>query len=155
MVSFTAVALFATSALAVPVVERQIEIPVGWTWSVTNWVASCSRASGCYYNFDIAVPAVEGLIGGVEAHCDGYETGSTFQSCRITGGANNGVAAKFLEREDPGNGEGPKQFAVSFLKASYEGSIAYNFTAFHDTVYTTVLPPQNLTLTPTQVFAIA
>ncbi|KAF2193759.1 hypothetical protein K469DRAFT_619047 [Zopfia rhizophila CBS 207.26] len=154
MVSASALLLFAASAIASPLVQRQTEIPEDWNWQVEGWHAGCAR-SGCSYNFNITVPTIEGEIGGVKAYCSGYENGAFFIPCQILEGVNNGVAAKLLPREDE-SGRGPQQFAVSFLKASYEGSPYYNFTAYHETIYNAfVAPLQNFTMTPTEVFGVA
>jgi hypothetical protein len=126
MVSFTALALLATSAMAGPV-ARQIAIPENWNWQVENWGAGCAR-SGCYYSFNITVPTIEGQIAGVKAYCNGYEHGydnsftipSPYETCELLGGVNNGVAARFSLREDDGQGLGPKDIEVSFLYAGYE-----------------------------------
>jgi hypothetical protein len=126
MVSFTTLALLATSAIAGPV-ARQIAIPENWNWQVENWEAGCSR-SGCYYYFNVTVPSIEGEILGVKAFCSGYEQGydnsftvpSTYAPCRLLEGVNNDVAARLSLRENDGNGFGPKEIAVSFLYAGYE-----------------------------------
>jgi hypothetical protein len=126
MVSFTTITLLATSALAGPV-ARQIAIPENWNWHVEGWEAGCSR-SGCYYNFNLTVPTVEGKILGVKAYCHGYEQGydnsftvpSTYTPCRLLEGVNNSVAAKLSLREHDGQGLGPKEIIVSFLFAGYE-----------------------------------
>jgi len=126
MVSITALALLASSAIAGPV-ARQIAIPENWNWQVEHWSAGCS-GKGCYYNFDVTVPSVPGEIAGVTAHCNGYEQGyedsftvpSAFAPCQLISGSNNGVAARFSQRENDGNGFGPKEIEVSFLYAGYE-----------------------------------
>jgi hypothetical protein len=126
MVSFTALALLATLAIAGPV-ARQIAIPENWNWQVENWEAGCSR-SGCYYYFNVTVPSIEGEILGVKAFCSGYEQGydnsftvpSTYAPCRLLEGVNNDVAARLSLRENDGNGFGPKEIDVSFLYAGYE-----------------------------------
>lgn len=126
MVSFTALALLATSAMAGPV-ARQIAIPENWDWQVENWEAGCGR-SGCYYNFNVTVPTIKGEIAGVKAYCHGYEQGydnsftvpSTYETCQLLEGVNNGVAARFSLRENDGQGFGPKEIEVSFLYAGYE-----------------------------------
>lgn len=119
MVSFKAIALLATSALAAPLSERQIDIPESWTWSIEGWEAGCIRT--CYYRFNVSIPSIEGQVLGAKAYCSGEESGNTFANCQILEGVNNGVAAKLLERPTDGSGFGPQQFAVSFEKASYEG----------------------------------
>jgi len=126
MISFTALAILATSAFASPV-ARQIAIPENWNWHVEGWEGGCSR-QGCYYNFNVTVPTVEGEIAGVKAYCNGYEQGydnsftipSVYAPCRLLDGVNNGVAAKLSLREHDGNGFGPKEIIVSFLYAGYE-----------------------------------
>jgi hypothetical protein len=126
MVSFTALALLATSAIAGPV-ARQIAIPENWDWQVENWEGGCAR-SGCYYYFNVSVPSVEGQILGAKAQCSGSEQGydsgftipSTFTSCRILEGVNNGIAARFGPRANDGNGGGPKEIEVSFELAGYQ-----------------------------------
>jgi hypothetical protein len=71
MVSFTtlfvAASTAASAALATPIMPRQMDIPANWTWHVTNWTAGCGRAN-CYYTFNVTVPSVEGVIGGVKAY---------------------------------------------------------------------------------------
>jgi hypothetical protein len=126
MVSFTTLALLATSAIAGPV-ARQIAIPENWNWQVENWEAGCSRR-GCYYLFNVTVPTIEGEIAGVKAYCNGHEQGydngftvpSTYTSCRLLEGSNNGVAARLSLRVSDGNGFGPKEIDVSFLYGGYE-----------------------------------
>ncbi|KAI9149069.1 hypothetical protein HJFPF1_11115 [Paramyrothecium foliicola] len=158
MVSFKTIALLATSAVAAPLNERQIDIPSDWTWSVEGWHAGCQRS--CSYNFNITIPTIEGEIAGIKAYCSGGETGGTFTSCQILEGVNNGVASKLLERPDD-SGIGPQQFAVSFEKASYEGSDctgspSYNFTAYNSTTYNAfVAPLMSFTMKPTEVVGIA
>ena len=118
MVSFTALALLATTAMAGPV-ARQIAIPEGWTWQVENWEAGCSR-QGCYYNFNITVPSVPEGPAGVKAYCHGYEQGydnsftipSTYAQCRTLAGGDNVAAARLSLREP---GLGPKEIDVSFV----------------------------------------
>ena len=117
MVSFTALALLASTAIAGPV-ARQIAIPEGWS-------AGCARA-GCYYDFNVTIPTVENGPAGVKAYCSGSEEGydssfsvpSTFRNCRLLEGVNNGVAARFNLREQssPGQGgsTGPSEIEVSF-----------------------------------------
>ncbi|KAG9190160.1 hypothetical protein G6011_08248 [Alternaria panax] len=162
MVSFAALALLATSAMAGPV-ARQVAIPENWNWQVENWEAGCSR-SGCYYNFNVIVPTIAGEIGGVKANCNGYEQGydnsftipSIYEGCQLLEGVNNGVAARFSLREKDGQGLGPKQIEVSFLYAGYEDRPAYNFSGTHEARYNQfIAPPLNFTVTPTKVFAIA
>ncbi|CAI9637823.1 unnamed protein product [Alternaria burnsii] len=162
MVSFTALALLATSAMAGPV-ARQIAIPENWDWQVENWEAGCGR-SGCYYNFNVTVPTIQGEIAGVKAYCHGYEQGydnsftvpSTYETCQLLEGVNNGVAARFSLRENDGQGFGPKEIEVSFLYAGYEDRPAYNFSGSHEARYNQFVAPQlNFTITPTKVFGIA
>ena len=162
MVSFATLALLATSALASPV-ARQIAIPENWNWHVENWSAGCAR-SGCYYNFNITVPTVEGEIAGVKAYCSGGEQGydnsftipSVYQNCRLLEGVNNGVAAKFSLRENDGQGFGPKDIIVSFLYSGYEDRPAYNFSGSHEAKYNQfVAPLMEFDITPTQVFGVA
>jgi hypothetical protein len=119
MVSFRTIALWATSALAAALSERQIDIPDDWTWSVENWHAGCQRT--CYYNFNVTIPSIEGQVLGAKAYCSGAESDDRFVHCQILEGANNPVAAKLLARPEGGNGGVPQQFAVSFQKSSYEG----------------------------------
>jgi hypothetical protein len=126
MVSFTALALLATSAVAGPV-ARQIAIPGNWTWQVENWEAGCGR-SGCYSFFNITIPPAEGGIEGAKAYCVAYEQGydnsftipSTYTPCSLAEGANNGVAARLSVRENDGQGYGPQKIEVSFLYAGNE-----------------------------------
>ncbi|KAH6839904.1 hypothetical protein B0T12DRAFT_364043 [Alternaria alternata] len=162
MVSFTALALLATSAMAGPV-ARQIAIPENWDWQVENWEAGCGR-SGCYYNFNVTIPTIKGEIAGVKAYCHGYEQGydnsftvpSTYETCQLLEGVNNGVAARFSLRENDGQGFGPKEIEVSFLYAGYEDRPAYNFSGSHEARYNQFVAPQlNFTITPTEVFGIA
>jgi len=127
MVSFTTLALFASSVIAGPVARQNPEpIYENWNWQVENWEAGCGR-QGCYYLFNVTVPEVKGKIAGVKAYCQGYEQGynnsftvpSTYTPCQILDGANNGVAARLSLREKDGSGTGPKNIQVSFLKAPY------------------------------------
>lgn len=124
MVSFTSLLALSAGALASPVLRpRQIAIPENWNWHVSKWEAGCTR-SGCYYNFDVAVPSVEGEILGVKAHCTGdengwYRKGNWYSGCQILEGANNGVAAKLSERESDVDGS-PKEILISFTLAGYE-----------------------------------
>jgi hypothetical protein len=123
MVSFTTLLAFSAGALASPVLQaRQIAIPENWTWHIDGWTGGCSR-SGCSYNFNVTVPRVEGEIAGVKAYCNGYENGwyrrgNTFDGCQILEGSNNGVAAKFSERESDVDGS-PKEIIVSFELGAY------------------------------------
>lgn len=125
MVSFTNFIALVSAAAAGPLVQRQIDIPEDWAWHVTGWHAGCAR-SGCNYNFNVTVPTIPNQVGGVKAYCSGYENGhvygepSTFTSCQILEGVNNGVAAKFGPRENPEEGLGPKKVYVSFTLAGYE-----------------------------------
>ena len=75
MVSFTTLALFASSVIAGPV-ARQNPDPIyeNWTWQVEGWQAGCGR-QGCYYLFNVTVPTVEGKVAGVKAYCQGREQG--------------------------------------------------------------------------------
>lgn len=128
MVNFATIGLFAASALAGPV-ARQVAIPENWNWHVENWSAGCSR-QGCYYNFNITIPSVEGEILGVKAYCNGYEQGydnsftvpSVYETCQLLEGVNNGVAAKLSPRANDGQGFGPKEIIVSFETGGYEGA---------------------------------
>jgi hypothetical protein len=124
MVSFTTLLAFSAGALASPVLQnRQIAIPDNWNWHVSGWEAGCTR-SGCYYNFNVTVPAVEGQIAGVKAYCRGnengwYRKGNWYEGCRILEGANNGVAAKLSERWSDVDSS-PKEILISFKLAGYE-----------------------------------
>jgi hypothetical protein len=126
MVSFAALALLATSAVAGPV-ARQIAIPENWNWQVEGWEAGCGR-HGCYYNFNVTVPSVEGSIEGVKAYCNGYEQGydnsftipSTYETCSLLEGANNSVAARLSVRQLDAPSSGPKNIEVSFLSVGDE-----------------------------------
>ncbi|KAH7401080.1 hypothetical protein DE146DRAFT_632111 [Phaeosphaeria sp. MPI-PUGE-AT-0046c] len=160
MVSITSLLVFSASALASPVLQRrQIAIPEGWNWQVSKWEAGCTR-SGCYYNFDVTVPSIEGEILGVKAHCIGYENGwyrkgNWYDGCDILEGANNGVAAKLSERESDIDGS-PKEILISFTLAGYEDRPTYNFTAKHETIYNAAVSPQKeFEVTPTEVWGIA
>ncbi|KAF2645899.1 hypothetical protein P280DRAFT_465637 [Massarina eburnea CBS 473.64] len=162
MVSFTTLALLATSAIAGPV-ARQIAIPENWNWQVENWEAGCSRR-GCFYYFNVTVPSIEGEILGVKALCSGSEQGydngftvpSTYAPCRLLEGVNNGVAARLSLRESNGTGFGPKEIDVSFLYAGYEDRPAYNFSGTHEAKYNQfVSPPLNFSVTATKVSGIA
>jgi len=126
MVSFTTLALFASSVIAGPVARQNPEpIYENWTWQVENWEAGCGR-QGCYYLFNVTVPSVEGKIAGVKAYCQGSEQGydnsftipSTYTACKILDGP-NGVAARLSLREKDGNGFGPKNIQISFQKQPY------------------------------------
>jgi hypothetical protein len=120
--SFALLALSA-GALASPVIqERQIAIPGNWNWHVSGWEAGCTR-SGCYYNFNVTVPRVEGKIAGVKAYCRGdengwYRKGNWYETCRLLEGTNNGVAAKLSERESDVDGS-PKEILISFEYGAY------------------------------------
>ncbi|EDU43578.1 hypothetical protein PtrSN002B_011204 [Pyrenophora tritici-repentis] len=164
MVSLITLALFASSAIAGPVARRQVPDPIypDWTWQVENWEAGCSR-SGCYYLFNVTVPSVEGKIAGVKAYCQGYEQGyensftkpSTYTDCRILEGVNNGVAARLSLREQDGNGFGPKNIQVSFLKAPYYDISGTNYTALHEAKYNQfVSPPLNFTMVPVTALVV-
>lgn len=127
MVSFTALALMASTAIAGPV-AHQAGIPKGWNWQVEGWSAGCAR-SGCYYNFNVTIPSVKNGPAGVKAYCSGSEQGydssfsvpSTFRNCQLLEGVNNGVSARFNLREQvrpgQGGGMGPKEIEVSFAYA--------------------------------------
>jgi len=160
MVSFTTLLALSTGALASPVLQdRQIAIPENWNWHVSGWSAGCSR-SGCSYNFNVTVPSVEGQILGVKAYCNGYENGwyrkgNWFDNCQILEGVNNGVAAKFSERESDVDGS-PKEIILSFTLAGYEDRPTYNFTGSHATIYNVAVAPlQEFDVTPTEVWGIA
>ena len=114
MVSFTTLLAFSAAALASPLRTRQIEIPEGWTWQVTNWSAGCARS--CYYDFNVTVPTIEGQIGGVKAYCSGGED-AWYRNCRILEGVNNGVSAKLSERNGSGS---PAEIQLSFELVGYE-----------------------------------
>ncbi|EAT78933.1 hypothetical protein HBH56_071890 [Parastagonospora nodorum] len=161
MVSFTTLALLATSAIAGPVV-RDIAIPKNWHWKVENCEAGCGRR-GCYYYFNVTVPSVENGPAGVKALCNVYEQGyensftvpSTYTDCRLLEGVNNGVAARPSLRTSDGNGS-PKEIEVSFLYAGYGDRPAYNFSGSHKVTYNQfVSPPLNFTITPKKVFGVA
>lgn len=160
MVSFTSILALSASALASPVLQnRQIPTPEGWNWQVSKWEAGCTR-SGCYYNFDVTVPSVEGEILGVKAHCFGdengwYRKGNWYKGCQILEGVNNGVAAKLSERESDTDGS-PDEILISFTLAGHEDRPTYNFTAKHETIYNAaVAPQQEFEVTPTEVFGNA
>ncbi|KAL5450231.1 hypothetical protein PMIN07_001233 [Paraphaeosphaeria minitans] len=162
MVSFTTLLAFSAGALASPFVQRQIAIPENWNWHVSGWGAGCAR-SGCYYDFNVTVPTIEGHIAGVKAYCSGYENGyyrkgNWYQNCRILEGVNNGVAAKLSERppENDTESTSPQQILISFEYAAYEDRPAYNFTGSHKTIYNQfVAPEQEFDVKPTSVFAVA
>ncbi|KAL1794045.1 hypothetical protein ACET3X_007466 [Alternaria dauci] len=162
MVSITALALLATSAIAGPV-ARHTAIPENWNWQVENWEAGCSR-SGCYYGFNVTIPTIEGKIAGVKASCVGYEHGydnsftipSTYEACELLEGVNNGVAARFSLRVKDGQGLGPREIDISFLWAGFEDRPAYNFSGTHEARYNQFVAPHlNFTVTPTKVFGVA
>jgi len=123
-VSFTVLLALSAGALATPVLQaRQMAIPGNWTWHVSGWSAGCAR-SGCYYDFNVTVPTVQGQIAGVKAYCSGYENGwyrkgNWYQGCRILEGVNNGVAAKFSERMNDTDSS-PDEILLSFELAAYE-----------------------------------
>lgn len=181
MVSFTTILALSAGALASPVLQaRQIAIPENWSWHVSGWEAGCAR-SGCYYNFNVTVPTVEGQIGGVKAYCNGYENGyyrkgNWYQNCQILDGVNNGVAAKLSERpaESDESSTSPQEILISFELGAYEDmcvdentesrrpqmlttdSPAYNFTGSHKTIYNQfVAPLQEFDVKPTEVSAVA
>lgn len=123
MVSFTTLLALSASALASPVLQaRQIAIPENWNWHVSGWEAGCSRG-GCYYNFNVTIPSVEGQILGAKAYCNGnengyYKKGNWYTNCQILEGANNGVAAKLGERG--GDRDIPLDIDISFTLDGYE-----------------------------------
>ncbi|KAJ4351181.1 uncharacterized protein N0V89_006520 [Didymosphaeria variabile] len=159
MVSFTALLALSASALATPVLQtRQMDIPANWTWHVSGWSAGCAR-SGCYYDFNVTVPTVEGQIAGVKAYCSGsenwYRLGNYYRNCQILEGVNNGVSAKFSERTSD-DGTPPQEIELSFELAGYEQRPAYNFTGSHETIYNQfVAPAQEFDVTPTEVTGVA
>ncbi|KAK7186064.1 hypothetical protein DPSP01_000672 [Paraphaeosphaeria sporulosa] len=162
MVSFTTLLALSAGALSSPVVQRQIAIPENWNWHVSGWEAGCAR-SGCYYNFNVTVPTVEGQIAGVKAYCNGYENGyyrkgNWYENCQILEGVNNGVAAKLSERPPESDTEStlPQEILISFVLAGYEDRPAYNFTGSHKTIYNQFAAPlQEFDVTPTTVFGVA
>ncbi|CAN9342464.1 unnamed protein product [Alternaria alternata] len=158
MVSFTTLLAFAAGAITAPTTQtEQPKIPSNWTWHVEGWSAGCAR-SGCYYDFNISVPSIEGEILGVKAYCSGYENGwyrkgNWYAPCRILEGVNNGVSAKFSERTSDTSGS-PDQILLSFEKAPYEplNTTGYNFTGSHEAIYNQfVAPEQEFDVTPTAV----
>jgi hypothetical protein len=165
MVTFTHLltASLASFALATPITPtldtRQTTIPSNWTWHVSGSEMGCTR-SGCYYHFNVTVPAIEGYVSGVKAYCTGnengwYRKGNWYEGCQILEGVNNGVAAKLSERESDVDGF-PKEIEISFVKAGYMERPAYNFTGSHATIYNAfVQPTQEFDVTPTAVFAVA
>ncbi|KAF1965926.1 hypothetical protein BU23DRAFT_560626 [Bimuria novae-zelandiae CBS 107.79] len=164
MVSFMTLLALSASALASPVLQtRQMEIPENWTWHVSGWSAGCARG-GCYYNFNVSVPTVEGQILGAKAYCSGDENGyyredfsNYFENCRILEGVNNGISAKFSSRENSTSGS-PEDIVLSFELAAYEptGRPAYNFTGSHKAIYNQfIAPEQEFDVTPTEVSTIA
>lgn len=124
MVSFTTLLALSAGALASPVLQtRQMDIPENWVWHVSGWEAGCSR-SGCYYNFNVTVPSVEGQILGAKGYCHGYENGwyrqgNWYENCQILEGVNNGISAKLGERVSDTDGS-PDDFFLSFTLAGYE-----------------------------------
>lgn len=100
-----------------------MDIPQDWSWHVSGWTAGCAR-SGCYYDFNVTVPTIEGQIGGVKAYCSGnengwYRNGNWYTNCQILEGVNNGVAAKLSERESD-DVASPGEILLSFEYAGYE-----------------------------------
>jgi hypothetical protein len=119
MVSFTTLLALSATALASPVLQaRQRNLPADWAWHVSGWEAGCSR-SGCYYNFNVTIPSVEGQVGGAKAYCRGdengwYMKGNWFQQCQILEGVNSSVAAKLSERTvDETSSPSPKEILIS------------------------------------------
>jgi hypothetical protein len=128
MVSFTHLltSCLATAAFATPInptlETRETSIPSNWTWHVSGWEAGCTRP-GCFYRFNVTVPAIEGYVSGVKAYCSGdengfYRKGNWYEGCQILEGTNNGVAAKLSERESDVDGF-PKEIDISFVKGGY------------------------------------
>ncbi|KAF2451958.1 hypothetical protein P171DRAFT_426377 [Karstenula rhodostoma CBS 690.94] len=163
MVSFTTLLALSATALASPVLQsRQIAIPENWSWHVSGWTAGCAK-QGCFYNFNVTVPTVEGQIAGVKAYCNGYETGyyrkgNWYESCQILEGVNNGVAAKFSERpaKSETESESPQEIFLSFEYAGFEDRPAYNFTGSHKVIYNQFTAPvQEFDVKPTEVSAVA
>lgn len=160
MVSFTTLLALSAGALASPVLQtRQMDIPQDWSWHVSGWTAGCAR-SGCYYDFNVTVPTIEGQIGGVKAYCSGnengwYRNGNWYTNCQILEGVNNGVAAKLSERESD-DVASPGEILLSFEYAGYEDRPAYNFTGSHAAIYNQfTAPAQEFDVTPTEVTAVA
>lgn len=124
MVSFATLLALSASALASPVLQtRQMDIPSNWTWHVSGWEGGCSRG-GCYYNFNVTVPSVEGQILGAKAYCHGdengyYRKGNTYANCQILSGVNNGISAKLGERKSDED-SAPDDIFISFTLAGYE-----------------------------------
>lgn len=126
MILFTSIMLLASAAIATPILQqRQMDIPSDWTWQVTGWEGGCSRG-GCSYNFNVTVPTIPNQIAGVKAYCNGREDGivdaepNSFQACRILEGVNNGVAAKFGQRDAADLSVSPKTIEISFVLAGWE-----------------------------------
>jgi hypothetical protein len=123
MIACITLLAFSAGALASPVIqERQIAIPENWNWHVSGWEAGCAR-SGCYYHFNVTVPRVEGQIASVKAYCRGYEDGwyrkgNWYENYQLLEGSNNGVTAKFSERESDVDGS-PKEILISFEYGAY------------------------------------
>ncbi|CAE7027974.1 hypothetical protein CFE70_004008 [Pyrenophora teres f. teres 0-1] len=160
MVSFSALALLAASAIAGPI-ARQATIPECWDWEVVGWEAGCSRR-GCYYGFDLIIPDAEGGTGSARAKCNGYEQGydngftipSTFELCKLIQGSNVQVAARLSLRVKNNTASVDQTFQVSVLNPPYNGRLGYNYTATHVARFNQfVTPPLNFTVTPTEVFA--
>lgn len=133
MVSFTTLLALSVSALATPILQtRQMDIPANWSWHVEGWSAGCAR-SGCYYDFNVTVPTIEGKILGAKAYCSGYENGyyrkgNWYESCRILEGVNNGISAKLGERKldaETGYYNSGDEIFVSFELAAYEPDNRY------------------------------
>ncbi|EUC35652.1 hypothetical protein COCCADRAFT_3191 [Bipolaris zeicola 26-R-13] len=142
MVSFTTLLTLAAGALAAPAPADtqsppQQVLPAGypnpWAWHVEDFEAGCVR-SGCYYRFNLSVPATEAYPQGGKYSCSGTENGefgneNTFEDCSIVGDDNAATAAAKLGRRI--NSEPPKQLYVSFLKpgSAADQTNPYNFTA--------------------------
>ncbi|KAI2481715.1 hypothetical protein Ptr902_07510 [Pyrenophora tritici-repentis] len=147
MVSLITLALFASSAIAGPVARRQVPDPIypDWTWQVENWEAGCSRSRRMLLPVQRHCAVSEGKIAGP----------STYTDCRILEGVNNGVAARLSLREQDGNGFGPKNIQVSFLKAPYYDISGTNYTALHEAKYNQfVSPPLNFTMVPVTALVV-
>nr|URG42907.1 CEP127 [Alternaria solani] len=161
MVSFTTLLAFAAGAVhATPVTTQPPAIPSNWTWHVEGWSAGCARG-GCYYDFNVSVPTIEGFTLGAKAYCSGsengwYRKGNWYAPCRILEGTNSGISAKFSERTSDTSGS-PEEILLSFEKLPYEplNAPGYNYTGSHKAIYNQfVAPEQEFDVTPTTVTVI-
>lgn len=104
----TVATLLSAAATAAPVeVEaRQTPAVEGYSWSVTDWYAGCSRST-CVYGFNITGAAHDPNIPSFSARCDSWAgEGAEYTPCGVNdeGPGNRGVFAKLLAVNETGTG---------------------------------------------------